>query len=34
LRDAATYIQFAVIDPAMQEMIGLLSQRLADERKL
>lgn len=34
LKDAAAYIQYAVIDPAIQEMIGLLSTRLAEARKL
>lgn len=33
LKDATAYIQFAVIDPAIQQMISLLSQKLADERK-
>lgn len=33
LKDATTYIQFAVIDPAIQEMIGLLSQQLADAQR-
>ena len=33
LRDATTYIQFAVIDPAIQQMIELLSQQLAEARR-
>ena len=34
LRDATTYLQFAVIDPAIQELIGLLSQQLAEARRV
>jgi hypothetical protein len=34
LKDATTYIQYAVIDPAIQEMIALLSQQLAEARRV
>ena len=33
LQDAAAYIQYAVIDPTIQQMIGLLSQQLADAQR-
>jgi hypothetical protein len=33
LKDATAYIQFAVIDPAIQQMIGLLSEQLAEARR-
>ena len=33
LKDATSYLQFAVIDPAIQELIGLLSQQLAESRR-
>lgn len=33
LKDAATYIQFAVIDPVLQDVISHMSQRLEEQRK-
>jgi hypothetical protein len=33
LKDATAWIQFAVIDPAIQQMIGLLSEQLAEARR-
>lgn len=33
LKDAATYIQFAVIDPALQDIIAHMAQRLEEQRK-
>ena len=33
LKAAVQYLQFAVIDPAIQELIGLLSQQLAESRR-
>lgn len=33
LADATAYIQLAVLNPAISELIGLLSQQLAEARK-
>ena len=33
LADAAAYIQYAVIDPTIQQMIAQLSEQLAEARK-
>jgi hypothetical protein len=33
MKDATAYLQFAVIDPAIQQMISLLSQQLAESRR-